>query len=91
MDEQKFAELIDDAAKLWLEACSQRYRFRVKIPQGAEDIMNRKVDDVSPMILVAKPSLVRCGNSQGQDLMTEEFLSDWAGEVIEYEYVEPIV
>lgn len=90
-DEQKFEELVDEAAKLWIEACSQRCRFRVVLPRGAEDVVSRSHHDFGSMSLIVKPSLIRWGNSQGQDLTKEEFLNDWAGEVTEYEYVGSIV
>lgn len=88
-DEQKFKELIDDSAKLWLEACCQRYRFRLILPPGAEDVVLRAINDPRAMNLIVKPSLIRYGTSDGQDLTKEEFLNDWTGRVIEYEYLEP--
>lgn len=82
---QKIEDLVKMAATLWLEICSQRYRVRVILPEGCEDIMASSGHLLNPLRLIIKPALKRWGNSQGQDLFKEEFIGAWKGSQVEYE------
>jgi hypothetical protein len=76
--------ILQIAAKLWLEVCSQRYRLFVIIPNGNMDVLRHVRKDTGELRLVVKPGLQRFGNSKGTDMNQGEWLAGWRSEVETY-------
>jgi hypothetical protein len=87
-DRQKLKDLVDKAGRLWLEACSQRYRIVVKVPPKSEDVLTKATYSHETLTLVIRPALRRYGNSQGLDLEHEDIVGDWQ-EMIELYSTRP--
>ncbi|KAF2201017.1 hypothetical protein GQ43DRAFT_463500 [Delitschia confertaspora ATCC 74209] len=79
-------KLVNTAAKLWLEVCSQRYRILVVLPNSTGNIFDREQKrDNRALKVIVKPELRRIGNSQGQELSKQEAIGKWKGEEVVYE------
>lgn len=82
-DKDKLDKILHDATKIWLEACTQRYRCFVIIPDDCIDVLKTQEATV-PLRLVTKPELQRFGNLRGSDLSQGEVLAGWKSEVETY-------
>lgn len=63
--------IVNSTAMLWLEACSQRYRIMMVMPN---QVANHLLADVAPktMKLLIRPGLNRLGDANGEQLIEEE-------------------
>lgn len=82
-DEENIDQVWKAAVEFWLEACSQRYRFFVIMPENVIDVLGSGSVSV-PLRLIVKPELQRFGSLTGSDLNRGEVLAGWKSEVETY-------
>ena len=74
-------ELLQLAARLWLDACSQRFRLFVVLPESRADVLRLPKSELNCLQLVIKPELQRFGNLRGDDICKGESLTGWRSHI----------
>ena len=83
---EQLKEMVQKAAELWLETCSQRYRIMIVLPSAEGNIFGSSKVKSSVLKLIGKPEVRRIGNAQGDDFDEEDTaIQGWAGKPIVYE------